>query len=175
MHAADLASPRTLNVIADIRAGETSETPIQPGQTARIMTGASLPPGAEAVVMVEDTDFEVRTPGTPAPQTVTIHKSIQPGENIRHCGEDLHKGDKVLFAGKHLRAQEIGLLAMLGTTEVPVFRQPRFALLSSGDELMPVEVPSLPEKSINPIPMPWPHWLKRKVWTLSGWASRRIL
>ena len=79
------------------------------------MTGASLPPGAEAVVMVEDTDFEVRTPGTPAPRTVTIHKSIRPGENIRHRGEDLCKGDKVLSAGKRIRAQEIGLLAMLGT------------------------------------------------------------
>jgi molybdopterin molybdotransferase len=146
VHAADLASARTLNVVADIRAGETSETPIRAGQTARIMTGASLPPGAEAVVMVEDTDFEVRIPGTPAPQTVTIHKSIRPGENIRHFGEDLHKGDKVLSIGKRMRPQEIGLLAMLGTAEVPVYRQPRFALLSSGDELLPVEVPLTPGK-----------------------------
>jgi molybdopterin molybdotransferase len=146
LHAADLASPLTLNVVADIRAGELSETPIQPGQSARIMTGAPLPTGGEAVVMVEDTDFNVRIPGTPAPQTVTIHKSIRPGENIRHCGEDLHSGDKVLSAGKRIRAQEIGLLAMLGTEEVPVYRQPRFALLSSGDELMPVEVPLTPGK-----------------------------
>ena len=146
LHAADFTSPRTLNVVADIRAGETSETPIQPGQSARIMTGAALPPGAEAVVMVEDTDFNVRTPGTPAPQTVTIHKSVQPGENIRHRGDDLHTGDKVLSAGTRLRAQEIGLLAMLGAVKLSVYRQPRMALLSSGDELLPVEAPLTPGK-----------------------------
>ncbi len=146
LHKADFACPRTLNVVADIRAGETSETPIRPGQSARIMTGAPLPPGAEAVVMVEDTDFNVRTPGTPAPQTVTIHKSVQPGENIRRRGDDLHTGDEVLSAGMRLRAQEIGLLAMLGAAEVLVYRQPRFALLSSGDELLPVEAPLTPGK-----------------------------
>ncbi|MDP2994710.1 MAG: molybdopterin molybdotransferase MoeA [Anaerolineales bacterium] len=146
LHKADFACPRTLNVVADIRAGETSETPIRPGQSARIMTGAPLPPGAEAVVMVEDTDFNVRTPGTPAPQTVTIHKSVRPGENIRRRGDDLHNGDEVLSAGMRLRAQEIGLLAMLGAAEVLVYRQPRFALLSSGDELLPVEAPLTPGK-----------------------------
>lgn len=146
LHKADFACPRTLNVVADIRAGETSETPIRPGQSARIMTGAPLPPGAEAVVMVEDTDFNVRTPGTPAPQTVTIHKSVQPGENIRRRGDDLHTGDEVLSAGMRLRAQEIGLLAMLGVADVLVYRQPRFALLSSGDELLPVEAPLTPGK-----------------------------
>ena len=146
LHKADFACPRTLNVVADIRAGETSETPIRPGQSARIMTGAPLPPGAEAVVMVEDTDFNVRTPGTPAPQTVTIHKSVRLGENIRRRGDDLHTGDEVLSAGMRLRAQEIGLLAMLGAAEVLVYRQPRFALLSSGDELLPVEAPLTPGK-----------------------------
>ena len=146
LHKADFACPRTLNVVADIRAGETSETPIRPGQSARIMTGAPLPPGAEAVVMVEDTDFNVRTPGTPAPQTVTIHKSVRPGENIRRRGDDLHTGDEVLSAGMRLRAQEIGLLAMLGAADVLVYRQPRFALLSSGDELLPVEAPLTPGK-----------------------------
>ncbi|MBE3037663.1 MAG: molybdopterin molybdotransferase MoeA [Chloroflexi bacterium] len=146
LHKADFACPRTLNVVADIRAGEASEKPIRPGQSARIMTGAPLPPGAEAVVMVEDTDFNVRTPGTPAPQTVTIHKSVRPGENIRRRGDDLHTGDEVLSAGMRLRAQEIGLLAMLGAADVLVYRQPRFALLSSGDELLPVEAPLTPGK-----------------------------
>ncbi|MCX6036303.1 MAG: molybdopterin molybdotransferase MoeA [Chloroflexi bacterium] len=146
LHKADFACPRTLNVVADIRAGETSETPIRPGQSARIMTGAPLPPGAEAVIMVEDTDFNVRTPGTPAPQTVTIHKSVRLGENIRRRGDDLHTGDEVLSAGMRLRAQEIGLLAMLGAADVLVYRQPRFALLSSGDELLPVEAPLTPGK-----------------------------
>ena len=146
LHSADFVCPRTLNVVADIRAGQTSETLIQPGQSARIMTGAPLPPGAEAVVMVEDTDFNLRTPGTPAPQTVTIYKSVRMGENIRRRGEDLHNGNNVLSAGMRLRAQEIGLLAMLGAAEVPVYRRTRFALLSSGDELLPVEAPLTPGK-----------------------------
>ncbi len=146
LHTADFASPRTLNVAADIRAGRPSDIILQPGECARIMTGAPLPSGAEAVVMVEDTDFNVRIPGTPAPQTVTIHKSVQLRENIRRRGDDLHTGDKVLSAGMRLRAQEIGLLAMLGAVEVPVYRQPRLALLSSGDELIPVEAPLTPGK-----------------------------
>jgi len=146
LNAADLNYPRTLNVVADIRAGDYSEIPIQPEQAARIMTGAPIPPGTEAVVMVEDTDFNLRTPGTPAPQTVTIHKSVRPGENIRYRGDDLHCGDEVLSAGMRLRAQEIGLLAMLGAAKVAVYRQPRFALLSSGDELLPVGAPLTPGK-----------------------------
>lgn len=146
LHKADFACPRTLTVAADILAGKPSDIILQPGECARIMTGAPLPSGAEAVVMVEDTDFNVRIPGTNAPQTVTIHKSICQGENIRHRGDDLHVGDKVLSAGRRLRAQEIGLLAMLGVADVPVYRQPRLALLSSGDELLPVDVPLTPGK-----------------------------
>jgi molybdopterin molybdotransferase len=138
---ATTASPRTLEVVADICAGDYSDIPIQPGQAARIMTGAMLPPGAEAIVMVEDTDFNVRLPGTPAPQTVAIKRPLRAAENVRRRGDDLHAGDKVLSAGSRLRAQELGLLAMLGVAEVPVYRQPKVALLSSGDELLPVDVP----------------------------------
>jgi molybdopterin molybdotransferase len=146
LHAADLASPHPLKVIADIRAGEYPEVPIQPGQAARVMTGAALPPGTSAVVMVEDTDFNVRNPGSTAPKMVTINKAIQKGVNVRPRGDDLHTGEKVLSAGLRLRAQEIGLLAMLGESLVPVYRQPRLALLSSGDELLPVDAPLTPGK-----------------------------
>lgn len=140
------ASPRLLPVVADIRAGSYTETPLQSGQAARIMTGAPLPAGAEAVVMVEDTDFGVRAPGAPAPETVAIHRAVRPGENVRRRGDDVRAGDKVLPAGTRLRAQEIGLLAMLGAAEVAVHRRPRLALLSSGDELLPVEAPLTPGK-----------------------------
>jgi len=143
---ATTASPWNLEVVADIRAGDYSDAPLQPGQAARIMTGALLPPGAEAVVMVEDTDFNVRLAGTPAPQTVAINKPMRAAENVRRRGDDLHAGDKVLSAGSRLRAQEIGLLAMLGVAEVPVYRQPKVALLSSRDELLPVDVPLPPGK-----------------------------
>ncbi len=110
------------------------------------MTGAALPPGADTVVMVEDTDFNDRAPGTAVPQSVTIYKSLHAGENIRLHGMDLHKGDTVLSRGSRLRAQELGLLAMLGISEVPVYGSPKIALLSSGDELLPVEVPLTPGK-----------------------------
>ncbi len=135
------ASPCILQVTADIPAGTYSEIPIQSGQCARIMTGAPLPPGADAVVMVEDTDFNERFTGSTAPQEVAVYKPLQRGENIRRRGDDLHAGDKVLSSGTRMRAQEIGLLAMLGIPEVPVHRLPKVALLSSGDELLPVESP----------------------------------
>jgi len=144
--AATSDSPRTLNVIDDIRAGTYSTTPIRPGQCARIMTGAPLPPGAEAVVMVEDTDFKVRFSESIAPKTVTVFQSVRPGKNVRQRGDDLHEGDKVMFSGRRLGAQEIGLLAMLGFPEMLVYRRPRVALLSSGDELLPVEAELTPGK-----------------------------
>ncbi len=143
---ASRTSPQMLKVIADIHAGSIFDTPLRTGECARIMTGAALPPGAQAVVMVEDTDFQVRLPGTPAPKTVAIYKPAQPGENIRQRGDDLHMGDQVLTSGTRLRAQEIGLLAMLGMAEVPVHRRPKLALLSSGNELLPVDAPLAPGK-----------------------------
>jgi molybdopterin molybdotransferase len=143
---ASQSSPQMLKVVADIRAGTSSHIRLKTGECARIMTGAPLPPGADAVVMLEDTDFQVRTPGTPAPATVSIYKPVHPGENIRHRSDDLHMGDTIMHAGTRLRAQEIGLLAMLGISEVQVYRYPRLALLSSGDELLPVEAPLTPGK-----------------------------
>ena len=146
LHATDLDSSHRLTVIADIRAGEYFETAIKPVQSARVMTGAALPPGTSAVIMVEDTDFNVRSPGSRAPKMVTIKKAIQKGSNVRSRSDDLHTGEKVLAAGLRLRAQEIGLLAMLGESNVPVYRQPRLAVLSSGDELMPVDAALIPGK-----------------------------
>jgi molybdopterin molybdotransferase len=146
LHPADLNSRLPLAVVADIRAGSPADIRLQPGECARIMTGAPVPAGAEAVVAVEDTDFNERAPGNAAPAMVTIHKSLVAGENIRCCGEDLKKGAKILNAERRLRAQDIGLLAMLGMAEVPVHRKPRVALLSSGDELIPVEEKLTPGK-----------------------------
>ena len=140
------ASPYTLQVTADIRAGTYSGIPIQSGQCVRIMTGAPLPPDANAVVMVEDTDFNERFKDSTAPQAVAVYKPLQLGENVRRRGDDLHAGDKVLSSGTRLRAQEVGLLAMLGLSEVPVYRLPKVALLSCGDELLPVEAPLTPGK-----------------------------
>ncbi|HUH97413.1 MAG TPA: gephyrin-like molybdotransferase Glp [Anaerolineales bacterium] len=141
---ASSASPVALDVVADIPAGSSSEITLAPGQAARIMTGAPLPNGADAVIMMEDTDFNDRQAGTRAPRVVKVFKSLPAGENVRRRGMDIRTGRKILFAGTRLRAQEVGLLAMLGVANVSVYRKPRIALLSSGDELAPVELRLLP-------------------------------
>ena len=140
------STPKVLRVVADIRAGNSNSICIRSGECARIMTGAALPSGADAVVMVEDTDFQERNPGSPAPAQVSIHKKPHPGENIRRRGDDVVKGDLTLQGSLRLRAQELGLLATLGVSRVSVYRQPRLALLSSGDELLPPEAPLQPGK-----------------------------
>jgi molybdopterin molybdotransferase len=140
------ASPRTLSVVADIPAGTSPEVAIASGQAARIMTGAPMPPGADAVVPVEETDFQDRTPGTPAPGEVTIYTSLEAGDYVRAKGTDVQSGQPVLQTGHKLRAQDLGLLAMLGVATVPVYRKAHVALLSSGDELVPVDAPLRPGK-----------------------------
>ena len=149
--AADLAdaapaSPRTLEVAADIPAGSSPSVTLASGQAARIMTGAPMPAGADAVVPVEETDFDHRTPGTPAPKKVTIYSSAKAGDFVRLQGTDVQIGQPVLKSGHKLRPQDLGLLAMLGVAEVPVYGKPRVALLSSGDELIPVDAPLRPGK-----------------------------
>jgi molybdopterin molybdotransferase len=138
------ASPVTLSVVADIPAGSFSDILLAHGQAARMMTGAPIPSGADAVVMVEDTDFNDRSAGTFAPKNVKIFKDVRGGENIRQRGMDVKAGRKILFTGSLLRAQDVGLLAMLGVANVSVYRKPRAALLSSGDELAPVESRLMP-------------------------------
>jgi molybdopterin molybdotransferase len=134
-------SPRSLRVIADIPAGSHPTISLAPGEAARIMTGAPVPEGADAVIPVEDTNFDHREAGTPAPAEVQIFKSAKPGTNVRSRGMDLRAGDVVLNKGRILKPQDLGLLAMLGFANVLVYRKPRIALFSSGDELLPVEAP----------------------------------
>jgi molybdopterin molybdotransferase len=143
---ASSASPRSLKVVADIPAGTSPNVTLAPGQVARIMTGAPMPKGADAVIPVEETDFHDRSPGTPAPDTVKIYKSPEKGAHVRKQGTDVQTGQPVLQRGHKLRAQDLGMLAMLGVADVPVYCRPRVALLSSGDELIPVEEPLKPGK-----------------------------
>jgi molybdopterin molybdotransferase len=105
------------------------------------MTGAPAPDGSDAVVPVEDTDFNQRQQNISAPGRVKIFREVKPGENIRPQGQDVYKGEIVMRPGAQLRPQEIGFLAMLGMPAVAVHRSPRVAIFSTGDELIPVEVP----------------------------------
>ncbi len=131
----------TLKVVADIPAGSVPTVTLAAGEAARIMTGAQLPKGADAVIPVEDTDFHVRDAGTVAPQTVSFSRIVKAGENVRPRGMDLLAGDVVLQKGRRLKPQDLGLLAMLGFAKVAVHKKPRVALLSSGDELLEVDAP----------------------------------
>ena len=134
-------SPRSLRVVADIPAGSAPTVILAPGEAARIMTGAHMPEGADAVVPVENTDFESRDAGTQAPEVVSIQKAVKVGENVRRRGMDIQAGDAVMQAGRQLKAQDLGLLAMLGITSVTLYHRPRVALLSSGDELVDPDAP----------------------------------
>lgn len=134
-------TPVILRVVDDIPAGKMPAKEILPGQAARIMTGAPLPPGADTVVPVEETDFNERSPGAALPKEVSIFRAPKPGANIRKRGDDVRRGKKILPRGQRLRAQDLGVLAMLGIAQVPVVRKPRLALLSSGDEIIPVGQP----------------------------------
>ena len=149
LRAADLVSvspqsPLSLEVVADIPAGHTSPVQIAPGQAARIMTGAPLPSGADAVIPVEDTDFPDRQPGLPAPARVAVARAIAAGDYVRSRGEDFRTGQVVLAVGTAIRPQEVGLLAMLGIPQVRVHRRPKAAILVTGDELLPVDAPLRP-------------------------------
>lgn len=111
------------------------------GQCYLIHTGGMLPPGADAVAMLEYTAL--------LGKQVQLFRPVAPGENVIHQGEDLHRGEEALPAGKTLQAQELGLLASLGTTTVRVIRRPVLGLLSSGDELVPYETAVLPPGKIR--------------------------
>jgi molybdopterin molybdotransferase len=138
--------PAILRVAFDIPAGSNVNRSINSGEAARIMTGASLPEGANAVVPVEYTNFEYREPGRPLPEEVEIYRSVAEEAYVRPQGQDVRKGEVVGFMGQRMRPQEIGFMAMLGIVQVQVHRLPRVALFSSGDELVPIEQDLTPGK-----------------------------
>lgn len=110
-------------------AGPVLDLEVTAGMAVRIMTGAPLPPGADAVVRIENTEL--------ADDHVIIHQeTVSPGENIRPIGSDIAAGAQVLEAGTQIGPAEIGLLASLGIDPVTVFRRPRVAVISTGDELV---------------------------------------
>ena len=134
-------SPVVLDVIGDIPAGSIPGRSISDGQCMRIMTGAMLPDGSDAVIPVEETDIDYRITDNPLPKNVAIYQYVQAGVNIRPVGQDIKTNEIVMEAHSKLHAQEIGFLAMIDISLVPVFCLPKVAVLSSGDELIPVGEP----------------------------------
>lgn len=139
----------TLRVVADIAAGKVVTAVIEPGSAARIMTGAPMPQGADAVVPVEDTNEAWRGRERPLPGTIQIRRSVQAGDYVRGVGEDILAGQTIIDAGQVLRPQEIGVLASLGQAQVPVVKRPCVAILATGDELIAVDQPLTPGKIRN--------------------------
>ncbi|HZT08999.1 MAG TPA: gephyrin-like molybdotransferase Glp [Chloroflexota bacterium] len=124
--AADPAPVR--RVIHEITAGVVAEPRVEPGTAAKIMTGAPIPDGADAVAMIEYTRFENGT--------VRLERPVRANENVRGIGIDVGKGDVMLSRGAIIGPAEIGLLMTLGCTEVSCYRRPTVAVLSTGDELV---------------------------------------
>ncbi len=116
------------DVLEEVTAGRLAHTQVSPGTAVRIMTGGTLPRGADAVVMVEEVD---ETNG----RAILQHRP-RLGENVHPPGMDLIRGQHVLSAGMRIGAAEVGLLATVGCAQVPVFRRPTVAVLATGDELV---------------------------------------
>ncbi|MEE9936499.1 MAG: molybdopterin molybdotransferase MoeA [Deltaproteobacteria bacterium] len=133
--------PVELRVIETVAAGSLPQKTVKAGQAVRIMTGAVLPRGADAVVRREDTEEKGRT--------VLIKVAAAEGLDIRFPGEDVRQGERVIAAGEALRPGHIGMLAALGRAFVPVYGRPRVAILSTGDELVDIETEPTPGKIVN--------------------------
>jgi molybdopterin molybdotransferase len=128
VRAADL--PGTLDVIGEVRAGESFSGEVTGGQAVEIMTGAPLPRGADAVVMVE----HVRREGA----RVTVEQSAEAGQFINPRASEAHDGETLLHPGKRLDFADIAMLAAAGKERVAVFTRPRVAIIATGDEIVPV-------------------------------------
>ena len=139
-----------LHVIDHVAAGQAPGRKVGRGQAIRIMTGAPIPAGADAVVPFEETDELHRArQGEAVGEEVRVMAGLPQGANIRDAGEDIRKGDLVLGQGTVLRPAEIGVLASLGFDTAPVVRRPVVGILATGDELVEPPSPLRPEQIYN--------------------------
>jgi molybdopterin molybdotransferase len=128
-------NPGYMSIKGAVEMGESPVFSITSGEVAKISTGGMLPDGADSVVMIEHTEAIDDA-------TIEVYKSVAPGQHVLEKGEDVRKGDTILACGRKLRSQETGLLAALGKETISVYRQPVIAVISTGDEIVPVnEIP----------------------------------
>jgi molybdopterin molybdotransferase len=122
--------PAYLELLGAVRMGSVPDTEVRPGGAVAVPTGGAIPPGANAVVMVEHTQAGV-------PGTIEVTRPVAPGEGMVAADEDVTAGGVLVRAGRPLRPQDLGLLAAAGVTSVVVHRRPRVALVATGDEVVP--------------------------------------
>ncbi len=128
---ASVGAPQYLEIKGEVPMGQAPDRALGPGEALRVPTGAMLPAGADAVVMVE---YTAEHPDG----TLEVRRPVAPGENVLAPGEDVGRGQALFPAGTRLRPQEIGLIAALGITRLTTYRKPRVAILSTGDEIIPL-------------------------------------
>ena len=126
------SSPALFEIAGEVAMGELSDLQPGRGQAVRIWTGGALPTGCDAVVMLEQTEELDK-------QTVEVLNAVAPYENVVRKGEDFKAGEILLKVGRRLRPQDLGLLASVGHNTVRVYRKPSVAIISSGDEIVPIE------------------------------------
>lgn len=137
----DLLVSNALRISGTVTAGSTVIPELQPACAIKIMTGALMPAGADSVVPFEDAETNA--------ECVTFKKPVERHQHVRFAGSDIRRGEIVLSAGTVIRAPEISIMASAGKTHVRVFRRPRVAILSTGDELLEVGQPLAPGKVID--------------------------
>ncbi len=130
-------SPAYLTVKGTVSMGQTPAFSIAHGEVCRISTGGMLPEGTDSVVMIEHTEMLDDT-------TIEVYRSVAPGQHVVEVGEDFRRGQIILEAGQYLRPQETGLLAAFGQQTVRVFRRPTIAIISTGDEVVPIDSTPVP-------------------------------
>jgi molybdopterin molybdotransferase len=141
-------APVRLQVIDNVPAGATPARKVVSGTAARIMTGAPLPEGADAVIRFEETSEYIVAAGL-GEHEVLLYGKVQAGDNVRLAGEDIKVGQTLLEAGHRLRPQDVGVMAAIGQPRVGVYRRPRVAILATGDELVTVDEPIGPGQIRN--------------------------
>ena len=140
------SSPVELRVVGSVAAGELPNAAVGAGTAVRIMTGAPIPDGADAVAPFEDTDESERKAAGADAGRVGVRVEPSPGDNVRRAGKDVRRGELVLESGATLRPAEIGVLASFGRRTVRVVRRPVVAVLATGDELVEPGLEAAPGK-----------------------------
>jgi molybdopterin molybdotransferase len=134
--------PAYLKLAGVVEMGKEATQPITKGEAIRISTGGMMPPDADAVVMVEYTD---ETDGG----LVEIHRGVSPWQNVIQIGDDIKKGEPVFSRGRRLRGHDLGALTGVGISSITVYKRPRVALISTGDEIVDAEIDPQPGQVRN--------------------------